>query len=290
MRSPARSLSTLFLSMLGVAGLSAMASVSPPQAPATTPPATTQPATPPPATGPATPTPAPKPRAARPRQASPSTLAVKITDSFGAPLADIRITASGPVSRSGVSDTNGDVRFASMRPGTYRLRFESEKVVTLEREVTTTSQPTNIEVSLSAAPPPPPPPPAPKPEPAPTPTGANVTPPEPRTVSIPEFAERNLIGSREPSKRTLVACGGNSATDLVQIREPLKDQLHAGADALVYVVGGEGLLVLGSQEVPLRAGTFSVVPRGMTYTLQRRGRGGLILLVTLTDTPCGKDK
>jgi mannose-6-phosphate isomerase-like protein (cupin superfamily) len=243
---------------------------------------------------PPTPTPAPTP----PRAPAPTppraratgagnTVIVKVTDSFGAPLAGIRVTASGPVARSGSTDATGDVRFTAVRAGTYRLRFEGEKVITFEREITVGgAQTPAFEVSLSPAPPPPPPPPAPKPEPAAPPRVSEAPPPEPKTVGIPEFVERNMLTQREPSKSTLVACGATSVTNLIQIRDPLKDQVHEGADALLYVVGGDGLLLLGTQQIPLTAGTFSVVPRGMTHTLQRRGNRGLILLSTLTDTPC----
>jgi mannose-6-phosphate isomerase-like protein (cupin superfamily) len=253
--------------------------------------AQTPPTTPAPTPAPAAPkTQTPPPRPSRPRAAvSSATVVVKVTDSFGAPIGGVRVTASGPVARSGSTDANGEVRFATMRSETYRLRFENEKVVTFEREITVgPSQPSSFEVSLSAAPPPPPPPPAPKPEPAPAPRGSDAPPPEPRTVGIPDFVERNLLTSREPSKTTLVACGATSVTNLVQIREPLKDQVHEGADELLYVVGGEGTLLLGSQQQSLSAGTFSVVPRGMSHTIQRRGNRGLILLSTLTDTPCSK--
>ena len=85
-----------------------------------------------------------------------------------------------------------------------------------------------------------------------------------------------MLGSREPAKTTQVACGATSVTNVVQIREPLKDLAHPDAEALIYVVGGEGLLVLPIADVPLSAGTFSLVPRGTTYTLQRRGRSGLV--------------
>jgi homogentisate 1,2-dioxygenase len=96
------------------------------------------------------------------------------------------------------------------------------------------------------------------------------------------------MASREPSKTSLLACGATSTTNLVQIREPLKDMSHPDAEALVYVVGGEGLLAMPIADVPLAAGTFSLIPRGTTYTLQRRGRNALIVLMTLTDTACQK--
>jgi hypothetical protein len=40
--------------------------------------------------------------------------------------------------------------------------------------------------------------------------------------------------------------------------------------------------------VPLAAGPFRLGPRGTTYSLQRRGRSGLVVLMTLTDTACQK--
>ena len=251
--------------------------------------------TPPPATPPATPPAVEKPRPAtpapqRPRATSTSALSisVRVTDSAGFALPGIRVSATGPVVRSGVADGQGTVRFLALRPGAYRLRFEGDKFITFEREVTLRAgQPADIEVALTPAPAPPPPPPAPKPEPA-APVRMNVRPPEPRTVSIPDYVERNPIGSREPSKSSVLACGATATTSLVQVRDPIKDRVHPDADEFLYVVGGEGTLVLSTQEEPIRleAGTLALVPRGMTHAIQRRGRGGLVLMAILTDSPC----
>jgi hypothetical protein len=251
----------------------------------------TPPATPPPAPV-ETPRPAqPRPAAPRPRPAgsSTTTMTVKVTDSGGAPLVGANVTATGPATRAGVTDATGTVRFLSMRSGTYRLRFESPTTITLERDVVLRAGMEPIEATPTPAPPPPPPPPAPEPTRNDPISGRGpLQAPQPRTVSIPEFIERNMLGSREPVKTTQVACGATSITNVVQIREPLKDQAHPDAEALIYVVGGEGLLVLPIADVPLSAGTFSLVPRGTTYTLQRKGRSGLVLLQTLTDTLCQK--
>jgi mannose-6-phosphate isomerase-like protein (cupin superfamily) len=84
----------------------------------------------------------------------------------------------------------------------------------------------------------------------------------------------------------VLACGATATTSLVQVREPIKDRVHADADEFIYVVGGEGLLALPTQEMPLQAGTLALVPRGVTHALQRRGRGVLVLMTVLTDTPC----
>jgi mannose-6-phosphate isomerase-like protein (cupin superfamily) len=211
---------------------------------------------------------------------------VRVTDSFGAPLQGIRVAASGPVARSGTTDASGDVRFAGVRSGTYRLRFEGEKVITFEREINVGGPSNTFEVSLSAAPPPPPPPPPPKPEPAPAPRLSDAPPPDPKTVAIEEFVQRNAMTARDPAKNTLIACGATSTTNLVQLRDPLKDQVHQAADEWLYVIGGEGVLHLGSQQVSLAPGTLSLVPRGMSHTLTRRGNHALLLISTLTDTPC----
>ena len=268
----------------GLLGLSVRAAEVAPQTPA--PVVTPRPAqTQPPATPPTT-----KPAAPRPRPStSPATLTmtVKVTDSGGAPLVGTRVTATGPAVRAGVSDATGTVRFLSMRAGTYRLRFESPTTITLERDVVLRAGGEPIEVTPSPAPPPPPPPPAPEPTRNDSISGRGpLQAPQPRTVAIPEFVERNMLANREPAKTSQVACGATSVTNLLQIRDPLKDLSHPDAEALIYVVGGEGLLVLPIADVQLAAGTFSMVPRGTTYTLQRRGRSGLVLLQTLTDTPC----
>jgi len=213
-------------------------------------------------------------------------MTVKVTDSGGAPLVGAKVTATGPASRAGVTDATGTVRFLSMRGGTYRVRFESPTTITLERDVVLRAGGEPIEAAPTPAPPPPPPPPAPEPARNDVSNRGPLQAPQPRTVAIPEFVERNMLASREPAKTSQVACGATSVTNLLQIRDPMKGLTHPDAEALIYVVGGEGLLVLPTADVPLSAGTFSLVPRGTTYTLQRRGRSGLVVLQTLTDTPC----
>jgi len=213
-------------------------------------------------------------------------MSVKVTDSGGAPLVGANVTATGPATRAGVTDATGTVRFLALRAGTYRLRFESPAIITLERDVVLRAGMEPIEATPTPAPPPPPPPPTPEPSKDPISGRGPLQAPQPRTVAIPEFIERNALASREPAKTTQVACGATSVTNVIQIREPLKDLAHPDAEALIYVVGGEGLLVLPIADVPLSAGTFSLVPRGTTYTLQRKGRSGLVVLQTLTDTLC----
>jgi hypothetical protein len=272
----------------GLIGLSVHAAEVAAQTPQPAPVETPRPQTPPPATPTTTKPAAPRPRPST-RPSATLTMTVKVTDSGGSPLVGATVTATGPATRAGVTDATGTVRFLSMRAGTYRVRFESPTTITLERDVVLRAGGEPIEATPSPAPPPPPPPPAPEPTRNDPIAGRGpLQAPQPRTVAIPEFVERNMLASREPAKTSQVACGATSVTNLLQIRDPMKGLTHPDAEALIYVVGGEGLLVLPIADVQLAAGTFSMVPRGTTYTLQRRGRSGLVLLQTLTDTPCPK--
>jgi hypothetical protein len=270
----------------GVAVRAAEAAAQTPPVESPRPAQTTPPATPPPATPqPARPA-APRPRPATSSSAATLTMTVKLTDSAGAPLVGAKVTATGPAIRAGVTDATGTVRFLAMRAGNYRVRFESPTTITLERDVVLRAGSEPIEAAPTPAPPPPPPPPAPEPARDQIANRGPLQAPQPRTVAIPEFVERNMLGGKDPAKTSVVACGATSVTNLLQIRDPLKDVVHPDAEALIYVVGGEGVLALPIADVQLAAGTFSLVPRGTKYTLQRRGRSGLVVLETLTDTPC----
>ena len=61
---------------------------------------------------------------------------------------------------------------------------------------------------------------------------------------------------------------------------------HDRADAMLYTVGGEGLMRMNERDIPLDAGTFVSVPRGTRYSVTRRGRNPLIVLATLAGEPC----
>lgn len=224
-----------------------------------------------------------RPRAAKPAPAASTTATITVTDLSGAPLTDVRVTLTGSLDRSGTTPTNGTVKFDGLRPGTYRLRFEKEGYVLFEREIDVRAgqPPPAPSVALTPAPAleAPPPPEAPKAPEAPPPGKAV-------TVNLPDYIERNLITNSQPQKVSQVSCSGLGNTLLWQIREPWENRQHENADAMLYVVAGEGLLRLGSADVPVVAGSFTQVPRGTTYSITRRGRNPIILLATLVGEPC----
>lgn len=232
-------------------------------------------------------TPSPRKPAAKPAPTASSTLAVTVTDLSGAPLTDVRVNLTGSLDRSGSTQGDGTIRFDGLRAGVYRLRFEKEGFVLFEREVDMRAgQPAPapsvaLTPATDAAPPPVATPPTPASKPA------ELPPPgKPLTVAVPDFIERNLITNSQPQKTSSIGCSGVASALLWQIREPWENRTHSGADAMLYVVGGEGTLRLDGRDTQLEAGSFAQVPRGSSYTLSRKGRSPLFVLATLAGEAC----
>jgi mannose-6-phosphate isomerase-like protein (cupin superfamily) len=217
------------------------------------------------------------------RTAVPTQTQVIVRDRSGTPLPGARILVSGPMTREATSGPNGTAAFAGLRDGPYRLRFEHEGFITLERELTVRGgQPAIIDVALDPAPPPPPSPP--RAEPRPSPASAGPTGP-PTSVSIPAFLDKNFIG-RDPLKESVLGCTAGGTTRLLQLRDPLALHTHTNLDEVLYVVAGEGAVRIRDQSTVVSAGTLSVIPRGVPHAVERRGKNPLILISTLSGAPC----
>jgi len=257
-----------------------------------------QPATPTPARPPATTTQTPaQPGTATPappRRPAPTTatMEVRVVDRSGRPIEDAHVVVQGPTAHEDKADRNGSVTMKTMAPGNYRVRAEGEGFVALEREVVLKAAvaPTQVLLSLSAAPVPPPPEPKkeppPPPPPPPAPVATTGTPGEPRTLSIPDMAERSLNG-KDPLKVFPIGCSGASQSRLIVLRDSIPKGTNKDADETLYVVAGEATLTLGdSKDQPITPGWFTIVPRGTSYALGRKGKNPAILLSTVSGRPC----
>jgi mannose-6-phosphate isomerase-like protein (cupin superfamily) len=265
---------TLFVLLLGLTvPVAATAAQQAPQTPPAQPPATQAPAKP-----------APKPAAQQPA-ADPAralTMTLQITSRSGQGLPDVKVTIDGPVSRDTKADEGGIARFPNVKPGVYRVRFDHPKYVSFEKELTLKpGQSQSFDVSLDEAP-------APPPAPAPVKPAAPAlgTPGDPKTVNIADFLDKNLIGAREPMKRTALGCSGLLESDLLQVRDPLPEKSHDTYDETLYVVAGQGTIKLAGRETNLEPAGFVVIPRGTAYSLARRGSKPLILISTYAGEPC----
>ena len=260
------------------------------------------PAAPRPTPSPAQAKPAPAPAQAKPAPAQPrattaargaqaagrSGIALTVTDLRGAVLPGITVDLSGPTTRVAETSAGGQATFPGLQAGAYRLRFSGEPVTTFEREVTLTAGRTvTLDISLSPAPPPreiikevaapaPPPP----PPPAVGPLG------EAQALSLYDLAETELK-SKQPRREVLVACSGNLRTSLVTLtKEDLPQRNYQGAEASFYVLGGEAIVRVEGKERTLQAGGYATIPRGVPFTIGRRGNKALSLLSVLSGEPC----
>jgi mannose-6-phosphate isomerase-like protein (cupin superfamily) len=109
---------------------------------------------------------------------------------------------------------------------------------------------------------------------------------EPQTFSIVALIERELISATEPRRETLLACSGNTRTTLVQLNQDQPQRLYDTAEVNYYVVAGEGTVRMAGRDSGLEAGSLVALPRGTAHGMVHRGKRPLILLVTLSGSPC----
>ena len=225
----------------------------------------------------------PKPPAAAPRPARTATFAVRVTDPAGVPAGAVRVTLEGPAQRTATTE-GGRIAFENLPLGTYRLRFEREGFVTLEREVIARGgTPIDVRVTLTPAPEPPetPAPSASAPSSAPdstpppaSPSGADTA---PVVIDLPAFIEKNFVG-RESQKISALGCTTGATAILLQLKNRLEEHTHADYDEYLYVIAGQGYTELEKRAQPLGAGDFVMIPRGVSHALAATGRNPIVML------------
>lgn len=208
------------------------------------------------------------------------TFAVSVQDPSGHPLPEVKVTLAGPMSRTGRTE-GGRLVFEGVSAGAYKMTFEKEGFITLERELTGRGgAPIDVKVTLTPLPPPPPPPPAP------------VLPPEHVVdaklvvLDMPAFIEKYYVG-RAAGKTTPVACATGGGSTLLQMNEALAEHTHADADEFLYFIAGQGAAKLGGRVESLGPGVFMMIPRGMPHTLTPSGKKPLVALSIRAGEKCG---
>ncbi|HEY7188190.1 MAG TPA: carboxypeptidase regulatory-like domain-containing protein [Vicinamibacterales bacterium] len=266
-------------------------------APAPPPKTATPPQTAPAQPAPAKPAPAQpaQPAATAPRRATTPTtrggIAITATSPQGATLPGVRVSISGPTERSDQTDNGGQLSIPSLLTGTYRVRFEGEKVTAFEKEVTVQSgRVTQVDVMLNPAPEPKivvAPAPA-----APAPAAPSAGPKgQPLTVGVESVLEKEFIRNQE-RRESLLACSGNQRTTMIQVNKTVPERLYEDGDAVYYVIGGLGTIQLDGKTKDLALNDFVSVPRGTSHAFTNRSKGGraLVMLAVLSGEPCEQPK
>jgi mannose-6-phosphate isomerase-like protein (cupin superfamily) len=249
-----------------------------------------KPASAPAAPAPTAPAPAPRRAPAPAAAASRAGIAMTVTDPRGLPIQGVQVTVAGPSDRNGETNDSGQLNFVGMQPGTYRVRFDSDKVISFEKEIVVRSgQTTSFDAVLNPAPPPPPAPAPPPPAPVVAPAAKVGPPGMPQVSSIVDLAEKQLSGN-QARRETLVSCSGNTRTLLVVLNQDQADRRYDGAEVEYYVVAGQGAVRLNGRDTPLSAGSYVSIPRDTTHGMVRRGNRPLILLSILSGEPCEQAK
>ena len=212
-------------------------------------------------------------------------MAITVTNPLGATLPGVHVKVLGASDRGGDTNTSGQISFTGVQAGTYRVQFSDDDVVSFEKEIVLRAgQTATVDVALNAAAPPPEPLPPPEPVAPPTPPVGPAG--EPRTLSIVDLIEKELVASDQPSRYTLVSCSGNTRSTLVQLNQDQPRRLYDTADITYYVIASAGAVRIGESDTALSAGGFVSIPRGTSHSLLLRDRRPLMVLATLSGTPC----
>jgi hypothetical protein len=211
-----------------------------------------------------------------------ATFAVMVTDPAGSPVGNVLVTVEGPDKRTARTEA-GRIAFENLPTGPYKLRFEREGFVTLEKELTAKSgAPIDVKVTLTPVPPPPPPP-VPVELPPPPPAASDA---KPALLDLPTFIEKNYIG-REPAKTSPLACATSGNATLIQVKEQLPQHSHAASDEFLYVVAGDGSVKIADRTEALHAGVFVMIPRAVPHSVTVTGRRPLVIMSTRAGEGCG---
>lgn len=221
--------------------------------------------------------------------AKPGSLALTVAGENGVPLSGANVRVAGATNdRVGTSGADGLVTLVNLPPGTYRARITRDGYVTLEKEVAIRAGARlTTEAVLTAAPPPPAPPPPPPPVAAAPPPASTLKPGKPTlTFVVDQIPQMDKELRNSPTVERDLGCSGATASRLIMTRENMAVHTHSDADEMLYIVAGEGTLTVGDRDQSVEAGWYSVVPRGTSHSLTRRGRNALLVLSVRSGPAC----
>ena len=77
---------------------------------------------------------------------------------------------------------------------------------------------------------------------------------------------------------------------MIQLNEEMPQRLYENADAVYYVLGGEGSVTIDGKMSSIATYGLVSIPRGTLHAFDRRGKRSLVLLSVLSGEPCEEAK
>ncbi len=115
--------------------------------------------------------------------------------------------------------------------------------------------------------------------------GFSVIPPEePQRTPFTKNVLAELAVPRTGDPVTVPLLGGapRSSVDLILVQDRIAPRYHLHSDVTIYLLGGEGDLLLGRQWRRIATGTLIHVPLNVPYAYVNSAPGGSKLLATFT--------
>ncbi len=109
--------------------------------------------------------------------------------------------------------------------------------------------------------------------------------PAPPDFSRPEIAdlqallERNPVAPGEAVRITRLVEGPDMSGLLVQVGDAMQPHLHKLTQEVVYMLRGEGMLQLGADRIPIKAGAVVRIPAGTVHTFANQGPAPAVFFV-----------
>jgi mannose-6-phosphate isomerase-like protein (cupin superfamily) len=107
--------------------------------------------------------------------------------------------------------------------------------------------------------------------------------------NILKIVAENPIGPTETIKIVNLGATDSSSQHIVQVRTAEPPHIHAEHDATVFLVRGNGEMVLGEHKFPLKSGDVMTIRRGQRHFFVNRGRQSAVAVVVFSPPFDGKD-
>ena len=93
---------------------------------------------------------------------------------------------------------------------------------------------------------------------------------------------QNPIGPGEAVRITTLVDSPDMSGLLVQVRGLLPPHFHKLTQEVVYLLRGEGMLQLGTERIPIKAGAVVRIPAGTVHTFTNAGETPAVFFVATT--------